>query len=119
MLAFAILAGESRKRGQLQGELRFLILAGIAACHAGHSEVADYCYHRILDINPHHLMSRYASITEALRSEDFQTFSQRLDRFCTYEHAEFLLQTHRPDWENLVQDQDDFKHHCLRELDPD
>lgn len=111
MLAFSLLAAESKTRQQAQGELRFLILAGTAACQAGYSQVTQMCYQRIKELNPHHMLTNYSSLEEALKSEDFQTLVNRLDRFCTYEHAELLLEKHRPGWES--ESIPDLEAHCL------
>lgn len=98
MLAFATLAGESRRRQQNQGELRFLLLTGLAACQGGFTKVSEHCYKRALTLNPHHMISKFNSFEEALRSDEFLTLLSRLDRFCTYEHAELLLEKIDPNW---------------------
>ena len=114
MLAFAILAAESRNRQQNQGELRFLLLTGTAACRAGFSKVAETCYRRVLEVNPHHMLTNYSSLPEALKSPDFQTLVSRLDRFCTFEHAELLLEKHQPGWDReFIEDLED---ECLKTL---
>lgn len=92
MLAFATLADISRQRGQQSGCDRFLLLAGQAACHAGWLDVAERCRLIVLAHNPHHLLGRYESFPDALRAEDFQPYLRNLERFCSYEHAEHLLQ---------------------------
>ncbi|MBT5017935.1 MAG: hypothetical protein P8M30_19180 [Planctomycetaceae bacterium] len=100
MLAFANLAGESRLKLQKQGELRFLLLTGTAACKGGFSNVTKHCFQRAITINPHHMIAKYESFEEALRSDDFLLLISRLDRFCTYEHAELLLENIHPNWED-------------------
>ncbi len=104
MLAFSLLAAESRRRSQDSGELRFLLLAGAAACRAGWQTVPRQCRERALEINPHHMLSKYDSFEAALRDEDFKTFLKRLDRFCTFEMAETLLENLHPAWQSDVQD---------------
>jgi hypothetical protein len=99
MLAFANLAGESRRKHQEQGELRFLLLTGAAACKGGFSNVTRHCYQRAITLNPHHMIAKYESYEEAFRSDDFLLLINRLDRFCTYEHAELLLENIHPSWE--------------------
>jgi len=114
MLAFARLAAESRRRQQPYGELRFLLLAGAAACRAGWAEVPRRCRERVLEINPHHLLSKYATLEDALRDEEFQTFLCRLDRFCSFEMAETLLEKLHPGWQSIAPDADgDLGAHCL------
>jgi hypothetical protein len=98
MLAYATLAEESRLRGQQSGYLRFVILAGIAACRSGWSSVAARCRELVLDANPRHLLSNFGSLEEALRSEEFKTYLHHLDRFCTFERAEHLLEQMEFDW---------------------
>jgi hypothetical protein len=80
MLAFALLAEESRNRKQHFGELRFLLLTGHAACKAGWAVVPHVCRERVLEINPHHMLAKHASLEDALRDEEFQIFLGRLDR---------------------------------------
>lgn len=114
MLAFAILASESRNRQQDQGELRFLLLTGTAACRAGFAKVAEACYRRVLEVNPHHMLANYTSLPEALKSPDFLTLVSRLDRFCTFEHAELLLEKHQPGWDREFIE--DLENKCLSTL---
>jgi|GEM_PF-1280711 len=104
MLAFANLAAESLQKKQQQGELRFLLLAGAAACRGGYPNVTEQCYQRAVSINPHHLLAKYDSFADAMRSEDFLTLISRLDRFCTYEHAELLLEKINPNWQEVSGD---------------
>lgn len=104
MLAFSLLAAESRQRRQYHGELRFLLLAGSAACEAGWAEVSRRCYERVLEINPHHMLAKYDALEDALRDEEFRMFLRRLDRFCTFEMAETLLEKLHPDWQSIDPD---------------
>ena len=114
LLAFSLLAAESRNRQQHIGELRFLILAGTAACNAGWAEIPSRCYKRILEINPHHMLAKYSSLEDALRDEDFQTFLSRLDRFCTFEMAETLLENLHAGWQAIeFDDGHDLGTYCL------
>jgi len=91
MLAYVHLAVLSQQKGQLAGCDRFLVLAAAAACRAGWPDVAQRCRSLILDHNRAHLIGRFESVAEALRSEEFQPFVKQLDRFCGSERAEFLL----------------------------
>jgi hypothetical protein len=90
-LLFARLAAVSAERGQTAGRNRFLILAGIAATHAGWPAVAARCHHLVTTSAPRHLLGRYASFAEALRDPDFEQFCRQLRRFCSPERAEHLL----------------------------
>lgn len=99
MLAFAHLAALSREKGQSQGEVRFVLLAGIAACRAGWPEVSRACRERVLSLNSAHLVGRFDTLEDALRAEDFAPFAQHLDRFCSFERAELLLERQGVAWE--------------------
>ena len=114
MLAFAILAGESRLKQQKQGELRFLLLTGTAACKGGFSNVTEHCYQRAITLNPHHMIAKYESFEEAMRSDEFLILIDRLDRFCTYEYAELLLEKIHPNWE--TEDSTEIESTCLARL---
>jgi hypothetical protein len=98
MLAFAHLARFALRKGQQNGFLRFVILTGIAACRAGWSEVSARCRGLAIEVNPHHLVGKFDSLEDALRSEAFVPFVHHLDRFCTFERAEHLLEQLDPDW---------------------
>lgn len=91
MVQYLELAKLSQARRQFAGRDRFLILAGAAACRAGFLEIAETCRTRVLGHNPHHLLSRWATFPDALRSEDFAVFQHQLERFCSVEKAEQLL----------------------------
>ena len=91
MLACVWLAAVSHEKQQLGGRDRFLILAGAAACRAGHLDVAERCRELTIAHNPLHILTRYASFPNALRSDDFATFLKQIERFCGYERAEHLL----------------------------
>lgn len=92
MLAFATLADVARRRGQQSGSDRFLLLTGEAACRAGWLDVAHRCREIVLAHNPRHLLGCYPTFADALRSADFQPYLRNLERFCSYEHAEHLLE---------------------------
>ena len=109
MLAFSRLAAESKSRGQSSGYVRFLLLAGIAAARAGHSQVAQHCRDLIVASAPQHLLASYKNLESALRDEEFQPFVQHLDRFCSFERAELLLDEMHLAWETV----DDAGEKCL------
>ena len=85
------LATISRAKQQLAGCDRFLVLAGAAACRAGWLDVAEICRDRVLEHNPHHLLRRWDTLPDALRSDEFPVFLKQLDRFCPAERAEMLV----------------------------
>ncbi len=89
--AFARLAEISQQKGQFIQRDKFLLLTGIAACRAGCIDIAARCRDIVLAHNPQHLIRRYDSLPDALRSDDFETFHNQLERFCTFEKAEYLL----------------------------
>jgi hypothetical protein len=91
MIQYLELAKFSQARRQLAGRDRFLILAGVAACRAGFLDVAETCRERVLKHNPRHLLGQWATLPEALRSEDFPALYHQLERFCSVEKAESLL----------------------------
>jgi hypothetical protein len=91
MLVYAKLAGMAHAKGQALGRDKFLLLAGLAACRAGWPDVAEECRTLVLRHNPRHLVSRFASLPDALRSAEFTAFDKQLTRWCPYEKAEHLL----------------------------
>lgn len=101
------LADIAQLKGQLNGRNRFLLLAALDACHAGLLSVATLCRDRVLRDEPRHLIRRFPTIPDAIRSEDFQPFARRLARFCSREQAEHLLKDqttpdfHEDAWESL------------------
>ncbi len=92
MLAFARLAALSARKQQLIGRDKFLILAGAAACRAGWPEVADRCRELVLQNNKLHIVGHNSTFADAMRDDDFKMFANKLDRFCTFERAEHLLE---------------------------
>jgi hypothetical protein len=91
MLAYVKLAGVSQSRGQLGPRDKFLILAGVTACHAGWPLVANRCRELVLAHNPAHLLGGYETIAAALNDADFLTFLKQLSKFCPFEQAEHHL----------------------------
>ena len=91
MLAYVHLAVLACKKRQFVGGDKFLILAGAAACRAGWLDVAECCRRLVLTHNKNHIIGKHATFADALRSSDFPAFLKSLDRFCTYERAEYLL----------------------------
>ncbi|NOX53267.1 MAG: hypothetical protein GXP27_02285 [Planctomycetes bacterium] len=91
MLVYVRLAELAARKSQPIGRDRFLLLAGVAACRAGWPEVADQCRRLVLEHNPKHLVGRYASLADAVRDNQAEPFFRRLERFCPFERAEYLL----------------------------
>jgi len=91
MLAYARLAQISHQKRQLPGRDKFLVLTGAAACRAGWPEVALRCRELVLHHNRMHMVSRFDTFADALRSPDFEPLLKRLERMCGYEKAEHLL----------------------------
>lgn len=91
MLAFVKLAGISQDRNQLGPRDKFLVLAAAAACRGGWPPVAERCRELVLAHNGAHLLRRFSTFVEALRSDDFETYLRQTERFCSYEKAEYLL----------------------------
>ncbi|MEZ6050142.1 MAG: hypothetical protein R3C02_01955 [Planctomycetaceae bacterium] len=92
MRLFARLAAVAALKQQPIGRDRFLVLTGIAATRAGWPDVATRCHEIITSKTPKHIVCHYASFADALRDEDFQTFTKQVERFCSPERAELLLQ---------------------------
>jgi hypothetical protein len=91
MLAYVRLAEISRRKRQPLGRDKLLVLAAAAACRAGWPEVAQRCRELVLEHNPAHLIGKFATVADALRSEDFAPLARQLERLCGYERADFLL----------------------------
>ncbi|MSR57232.1 MAG: hypothetical protein EXS05_06140 [Planctomycetaceae bacterium] len=91
MLAYVKLAGVSQARKQLGPRDKFLVLAASAACRAGWPAVAERCRELILAHNAAHLLRKHPLFQDALRDADFQTYLKQIERFCSYEKAEYLL----------------------------
>ncbi|MBM79484.1 MAG: hypothetical protein CMJ78_02680 [Planctomycetaceae bacterium] len=91
MLIFTRLAVISHEKQQAIGRDKFLILAAVEACRAGWLEVSEKCRQLVTESNPLHLLNRYETVADALRSEDFQSFARQLERFCSLERGEHLL----------------------------
>lgn len=53
---------------------RFLILAADAALGAGREDEADRLRHRLLQVNPHHMLRPFSSFAEALQSPDVRNY---------------------------------------------
>lgn len=111
MRNYARLAVISWQRKQLPGRDRLLVLCGAAACRAGFLNVASRCRELVQEQNPRHLLQRYDSFPDAMRSEEFAPYLRQLERQCSPEHAEFLLErmaaAEGPAEEHSVQSRED------------
>lgn len=91
MLSYIRLADVSERKHQPIGRDKLLVLAAAAACRAGWPDVADRCRGLILKHNPAHLIGNFATVSDALRSDDFLPLLKQHERLCGYERAEFLV----------------------------
>jgi hypothetical protein len=91
MLAYARLAEVSQRKHQLIGRDKLLVLAAAAACRAGWLDVGERCRQLVLEHNPAHLIGTYPTAADALRGDDFAPLLNQLERMCSYERAEFLV----------------------------
>ncbi len=92
MLVFLRLAYISEQKGQRFPRDKFLLLTAASALEAGYPEITSRCHHLVLNSQPGHLISHYATFAEAFVAAEFQPFLLSLKRFCPFEQAEFLLQ---------------------------
>ena len=82
-------ASERRKRPLVRD--RLLVIASARAARLGLPYIAAYCRHLILMHNPHHFVSHWATITQAIYDDDFLHFLGRLERRYPLERAEKML----------------------------
>jgi hypothetical protein len=90
MLSYLRLADISERKHQPIGRDKLLVLAAAAACRAGWPDVAGYCRDLVLKHNPAHLIGNFATVSDALRSDEFLPLLKQHERLCGYERAEFL-----------------------------
>lgn len=89
------LAELHQQRDMPQQRDRFLVLAADAAQAAGQGDEAERLRHRLLQLNPHHLLKPYSSFTEATRAGDVQSYITALRQSVPWEAAERMLATMR------------------------
>jgi hypothetical protein len=99
---FAHLSWQARQKKQGADADRFLILAGEQACLGGFLDLAEICRQTILQYSPHHQLGKSASFVEAMRNPDFMTLLKTIQRFCSAEKAEMLLEQADIDWPESV-----------------
>jgi hypothetical protein len=85
------LARASRIRQRPHVTDRFLVLAGVAAARLNLPRISAYCRRLILQHNPHHAVSRWESLEEALRDDDFLPMLRHLQRRFPLEKVEQML----------------------------
>jgi hypothetical protein len=85
------LAELHQQRDMPQQRDRFLVLAADAALAAGQGDEAERLRHRLLQLNPHHLLKPYASFAEATRAGDVQSYITALRQSVPWEAAERML----------------------------
>lgn len=81
--------------GEAQVRDRFLVLAAESALSAGRPEEAETIRGRLLQLNPHHLLKPYASLTQAMESADVKSYVDGLRRTYPRENAEQMLESIR------------------------
>ena len=85
------LAHASQLRRQPQACDRFLVLSGVQASMLHMHRIAALCRSRVLAHNPHHLIHRWPTLTQALDDSDFLHFLKQLQRRYPLEKAERML----------------------------
>lgn len=85
------LARASRLRRQPLVRAKLLILAGVQAEEMGLDQISALCRHRVLAQNPRHLVRRWPTVGEALRTEAFQSHVKQLRRSYSPEKVEHML----------------------------
>lgn len=89
------LAGLYDRKGEGPMRDRFLVLAADRALLAGRGEEAEKMRTRLLQQNPQHLLSPFASMPEAMKSADVQSYIAGLRRSYPPDRAHLLLQEMR------------------------
>ncbi|MDA0832001.1 MAG: hypothetical protein O2955_07500 [Planctomycetota bacterium] len=92
MLMYLRLALISRHKSQLLPCDKFLVLTGVSALKAGYPDIAENCHQYVTRHQPSHLLSEYSNLSEAMIDDDFQPYLRVLQKFCSFEQAEHLLQ---------------------------
>jgi hypothetical protein len=83
---------EQQRFGQRE---KFLVLAANVAAASGDSAAAEACRSAVVRNNPEHVLCKYESMNEALRSEDVVEYTHSLLRMYPFEKAEYLLDKYR------------------------
>ena len=85
------LAEMSARQDQRSRQVRFLFLAAREAQRTGFSELADLCRTRLLEQNPDHPISRFATMAEAMTDREVDTYGNELAEIYPPPKAEYLL----------------------------
>lgn len=85
------LAEEHHRQNHPQDRDRFLLLAADAALTAGQADEAERLRKSLLAQNPHHLLRPYATLGEALESQDIKAYVEQLRRSYPHDRAELML----------------------------
>lgn len=92
IVIFARLAQAFKGRLMLQDRDRALVMTGVCASMLQMEAIANFCHQLILKNNRGHLLKRYDSFEEALKTEDFVTFLKQVRRKLPTEKAETQLE---------------------------
>jgi hypothetical protein len=87
------LAQASAQRRRPHARDRLLVVAAVVAAQQGLRRIAALCRHKILQHNPHHMVSRWPTVEVALDDQDFQHFMRHLVRQYPAEKAERMLES--------------------------
>lgn len=85
------LACLSQEKQQPLARDRFLLLAGASACRAGWADLAADCHRVLTTLAPHHQATRFSTVADGLRNEEYASLVTHWERFCPLERAEMLL----------------------------
>ena len=91
IVIFARLAQAFKNRLQMQDRDRALVMVGVCASMLEMEVIANFCRQLILQNNRGHMLKKYDSFSEALRTEDFVTFLKQVRRKLPTEKAENTL----------------------------
>ncbi len=87
------LARASARRHRPHVRDRLLVLGAAIASEIGLDRIAARCRAEVLQQNPHHLISHWPTIKQALGEDEFLCFLRQLQRRFPLEKAERMLQS--------------------------
>jgi hypothetical protein len=90
-LCYGQLACLSHEKSQPLMRDRFLLLMAASACRAGWPEIAAIGHRLLMAFAPQHQATRFATMADGLRDEEFAKVVQHWEKFCPLERAEMLL----------------------------
>jgi hypothetical protein len=91
LATFLYLANANWKKLQMSDRDRLLVLSAIQATDLGFPSIAAFCRQLVLKNNPGHMLRRWDTVEEALKSEDLHVFLKQLRRRFPVERAETML----------------------------